>query len=53
MMDIHLMKHIYRSRFSVVINENTYASVYKFDQPFFSFQEKSFKFLKMGYGIYL
>ena len=45
MMDIYMMQYIYRSRYLVVINENTYVSVYKykkykFDQPFISFQAK-------------
>ena len=35
----------------VVINENTY--VYKFDQPFVSFQAKTIKFLKTRSGIHL
>ena len=41
-----MMQHTYRSRYSVVMNENTYVSVYKyekynFDQPFLSFQVKN------------
>ena len=40
-----MMQYIYRSRYLVVINENNYLSVYKFekqkfDQPFLSFQAK-------------
>ena len=43
MIDIYIMQCNYRSRCLVVINENTYVSVYiyetnKFDQPFLSFQ---------------
>ena len=46
MMDIYIMQYNYRSRCLVVINENTYVSVYKhekykFDQPFLSFQTKN------------
>ena len=46
MMDIYIMQYIYRSRYLVVINENAYVSVYKyekykFDQPFLSFQPKN------------
>ena len=46
MMDIYMMQYIYRSRYLVVINENTYVSVYryekyKFDQTFLSFQAKN------------
>ena len=46
-MDIYMMQYKYRSRYLVVISENTYFSVYtyeknKFDQPFLSFQAKSF-----------
>ena len=45
-MDIYMMQYIYRSRYLVVINENTYVSVYKyekykFDQPLLSFQVKN------------
>ena len=45
-MDIYMMQYEYRSRFLVVINENTYISVYKyekyiFDQPLLSFQVKN------------
>ena len=41
------MQYNYRSGYLVVINENTYVSVYKnencnFDQPFLSFQAKNF-----------
>ena len=44
-MDIYMMQYNYQSRNLVVINENTYVSVYKyerykFDQPFLSFQAK-------------
>ena len=38
-----MMQYNYRSRYLVVINENTYVSVYKyekFDLPFLSFQVK-------------
>ena len=40
------MQYNYRSQILVVINENTYVSVYKyeqskFDQPFLSFQAKN------------
>ena len=46
-MDSYMMQNNYRSRYLVVINENTYVSVYKyekykFDQPFLSFQPKAF-----------
>ena len=46
MMDIYMMQYNYRSRYLVVINQNTYVSVYKyekneFDQPFLSFQVKN------------
>ena len=45
-MDIYMMQYNYRSRYSVVMNENVSVSVYKFekynfDQPFFSFQAKN------------
>ena len=45
-MDIYMMQYNFRSRYLVVINENTYVSVYnyeksKFDQPFLSFQAKN------------
>ena len=44
-MDIYMMQYNYRSRYLVVINENTYVSVYKYekykiDQPFLSFKAK-------------
>ena len=47
MMDIYIMRSNYRSRYLVVIIENTYITVYKyekykFDQPFLSFQAKKF-----------
>ena len=43
MMDIYIMQYNCRSRYLVVINDNTYVSVYKheknkFDQPFLSYQ---------------
>ena len=46
MMEIYIKQYIYRSRYLVVINENTYVSIckyqkYKFDQPFLSFQVKN------------
>ena len=45
MMNIYIMQYNYRSKYLVVINENTYVPVYiyekyKFDQPFLSFQPK-------------
>ena len=45
-MDIYMMQYNSRSRYLVVIKENTYVSVYiyeknKFDQPFLSFQTKN------------
>ena len=45
-MDIYMIEHNYRSRYLIVINENTYVSVYKYekykkDQPFLSFQLNS------------
>ena len=45
-MVIHKMQYNYRSKYLVVINKNTYVSVYKFekckfDQPFLSFQAKN------------
>ena len=52
-MDIYILQYINQSRYLVAINKNTYSSVYKFNQPFFSFQAKSIKFLKTGSGIYL
>ena len=38
-MDIYMIQYKYRSRYLVVVNENTYVSVYKYekykcDQPF-------------------
>ena len=46
MMDIYIIQYNYRSRYLVVINENNYVSVYKyekykFDQPFLSFPAKN------------
>ena len=46
MMDFYMMQYNYRSRYLVVINENTYVSLYKyekkeFDQQFLSFQVKN------------
>ena len=40
------MQYNYQSRYLVVLNENTYVSLYrnekfKFDQPFLSFQAKN------------
>ena len=45
MMDTYMMQYNYRSGYLVVIKENTYVSVYKFeknkfDQPFLSFQTR-------------
>ena len=45
MMNIYIMQYNYRSKYLVVIKENTYVSVYKyekykFEQPFLSFQPK-------------
>ena len=45
MMDIYIMQYIHRSRYLIVINENTYVSVYKyekykFDEPVLTFQTK-------------
>ena len=47
MLDSYMMQNIYQSKYLVVINENTYVSVYKyenykFDQLFLSFQAKNF-----------
>ena len=47
MIDFYRMQYVYESINLVVINENTYVSVYKnekynFDQPFLSFQAKIF-----------
>ena len=46
MMDFYMVQYNYRSRYLIVINENTYVSVYKnqkykFDQPFLSFRAKN------------
>ena len=46
MMDIYMIKYNYQFRYLVVIKENTYVSVYKYekdkiDQPFLSFQAKN------------
>ena len=46
MMDIYMMQYNYRSRYLVVINDNTYISVYKnekykFDQQILSFPAKN------------
>ena len=54
MMDIYMMQYNYRSRYLVVINKNTYVSVYKyetykFDQPFLSLQVKFFLILIQGF----
>ena len=56
MMDNYMMQYNYRSRYLVVINKNTYVSVYKyenykFDQPFLSFQVKFFKLLNQGFVV--
>jgi len=45
-MDIYMMQHNWRTKYLVMINENTQVSVYKnekckFDQPFLSFQVKN------------
>ena len=53
MMDNYIMQYNYRSRFLVVINENAYISVYKyekyqFDQPFLYFQEKKILFVNQN-----
>ena len=47
MMDIYMMQYNYRSRYLIVINENVYISVYKYEkykfgQPFLFFQAKNF-----------
>ena len=47
MVDIYIMQYNYQSRYLVVMNGNTYVSVYKneknkYDQPFLSFQAKIF-----------
>ena len=49
MMDVYIMQYNYESRLLVLINENTFVSVYrvekyKFDQPFLSFQVKNIFF---------
>ena len=54
MMDIYMMQYNHRFRHLVVINENTYVSVYKnekfkFDQPFLSFQAKIFLLVNRGF----
>ena len=46
MMDFYMMKYIYQPKYLVVLNENTYVFVYKyenykFDQPFLPFQAKN------------
>ena len=46
-MDINMMQFNYQSKYLVVVNENTYVSVYiyekcKFDQTFLCFQAKKF-----------
>ena len=51
MKDIYMMQSNYRSRYLVVINENTYVCVckngkYKFDQPFLYYQPQNIFFGK-------
>ena len=44
-MDIFFMQHNYRNKHLVEIDGNVYVYIYegfKFDQPFHSFQEKTF-----------
>ena len=53
-MEFYIMQYNYRSRYLVVINENAYVSVYKyekqkFDQPFFSFQAKKILLVNQGF----
>ena len=55
-METYMMQNNFRYRCLVVINENTYVSVYKynkhkFDQPFLSFQVKKKTFLLVNQRI--
>ena len=55
-MDFYMMRYNYQSEYLVVINENTYVSVYryekyKFDQTFLYFKQKLFLLMNQRFVV--
>ena len=55
-MDVYMIQHNWRTKYLVMINENTHVSVYKyekckFDEPFLSFQAKLFLLVNQRFAL--